>query len=785
MMRFAEPDWKRHLMQGMRPTRRTAQRYCLLALLLFPRLTFGDDKGPRLPWLERILPLGGRAGMEVSVSLAGDMLSNSQGLEFDCADLSFQLRKASAGQIEGVIRIAAGAAPGPHLFRAKTSDGFTNALMFTVGQLPSFDEEEPNESIQKAQAVSLPCEIYGSMQKVDRDFYSFQVKAGERWTFEVRAAQYGSTFESQLYLRDGSGKELAFNDDRGDYDVNSMIEYTFAKSGTYYVHVDVFRNIRSWEFTKNCGYVLRISQLPRISHISELGGRAGAVATVHIAGVSFSQVERVFLSPTRRAEYFTLTVPWTLPVRFAEDSPVFATAPRVEPTIRQLSQNGIDVEFPVPRGPLGIWSMFVQTKDGISDPVFYEVSEAEEISEVEPNDIPKAGQKLRFDGKALVVDGQLQERNTSELVQDVDHYVIDAAKGVPLHLYTLAYQLLVPKIDTVLRLFSADGKLLAESDDLAAGRGFFMGSVDSNLYYLPEQDGELRISISDRLGRGGEGYHYRLHVRAEEPGFQLIVSPQFGLRSVSLSNFTAFSGGEANVVVSLIRMPPKSHPDDPAAKALAPPPGAVMEGEVRVWVEGLPPGITAPELRFRAGEIVEPGGDGVTMAIPERVLNLRVENSVAAGTYPFRVMGEVVGRERIRTEARALDTIGGLMGAYNYFHRPAAGTALSVVDHEAVTLELKEERIQIAQGGSVKFGLKGRLPQDKTQLPSVQVLNIPEGLNYEVNRGGNGDVTIELQASTQLPVKPISDVYLEAVVGHHRVSSRPFIISVLPKQEEH
>ena len=765
---------------------RRARQFLSLFMILLPAMGFGDDKGVRLPALERILPLGGRAGMEVSVSLAGDMLSNSQGLEFDCADLSFQLRKASPGQIEGVIRIAAGAAPGPHLFRAKTSDGFTNALMFTVGQLPSFDEEEPNESIQKAQAVSLPCEIYGSMQKVDRDFYSFQVKAGERWMFEVRAAQYGSTFESQLYLRDGSGKELAFNDDRGDYDVNSMIEYTFAKSGTYYVHVDVFRNIRSWEFTKNCGYVLRISQLPRISHISQLGGKAGTVARLHIAGTSFSQVENVFLSPTRRAEHFTLSVPWTLPVRFVEDYPVFATAPRVVSKITHASQNGVDVEFPVPGGPLGIWSMFVQTKDGISDPVFYEVSEAEGISEVEANDLPKASQKLRFDGKALVVDGQLQERNVSELIQDVDYYyVVDARKGVPLHAFTLAYQLLAPKIDTVLRLFSSDGKLLAESDDLAAGRGFFMGSVDSNLYYLPEQDGELRISVSDRLGRGGAGYKYRLHLREEEPGFHLIVSPQFGLRSVSLSNFTAFRGGEANLIVSLIRMPPKSHPDDPAAEALAPPPGAVMEGEVRVWVEGLPPGITAPELRFRASEIVEPGGDNVTMAIPERVLTLRIENTVAAGTYPFRVMGEVVGRERIRTEARALNAIGGLMGAYNYFHRPAAGTVLSVVEHEAVTLELKDERIQIAQGGSATIDLKSRLLRGESSRPSIQMLNLPDGLKYELNWDSSGDVSIRLQASTQLPVKPISDVYLEAALGHHRVSSRPFVISVKPKEEGH
>jgi hypothetical protein len=327
--------------------------------------------------------------------------------------------------------------------------------------------------------------------------------------------------------------------------------------------------------------------------------------------------------------------------------------------------------------------------------------------------------------------------------------------------------------------------LHAESDDLVAGRGFFMGSADSQLYYVPDQDAELRISVHDRLGRGGEDLRYRLHVRAEEPGFHLIVSPQFGLRSISLSNFTAVRGGEAKLLVSFIRMPPKTHPDDPAAKALAPPGGALMEGEVRVWLEGLPAGITAEELRFRADEMVEPGGDGVTMAVPERVLTVRVPESVAPGNYPFRMMGEVVGKERIRTEARAFETIGGLMGAYNYFHRPAAGTALTVVDHKVVTLELKQERVQIAQGGSAVIDLRDKLARLEGQTPSVRVLNIPEGLSYKPSCSDTGEVSIRLEASRQLPAKPIADVYVEAAHGPYKVSSRPFVVSVVPRQAGH
>ena len=77
--------------------RRLRQLYLLALSLWISGIGPGEAKdnlGVRLPSLERILPLGGRAGTEVSVSLLGDMLSNTEAVEFDCADLSFKLGKA-------------------------------------------------------------------------------------------------------------------------------------------------------------------------------------------------------------------------------------------------------------------------------------------------------------------------------------------------------------------------------------------------------------------------------------------------------------------------------------------------------------------------------------------------------------------------------------------------------------------------------------------------------------------------------------------------------------------
>ena len=745
----------------------------------------GNDKGVRLPNLEAILPMGGQVGREVEVALLGDMLSNAESVEFDCDDLTFQLAKADAGQIEGTIRIAENAPLGPHILRAKTKDGYTNALWFTVGQFEPIVEHEPNGFADKAQRVFPPCEVYGRMVKAERDFYSFQAKKGERWLIEVRAVQYGSMYESLLYLRDEKGKKLAFNDDRSDFDVNAMIDYTFQRSGTYFVEADLFRGPRAWLVTKNGGYVLRISKLPRVTHVSPLGGRAGTKVTVHLGGISLEETKRVFLSPARRAEYFSLTIPWTQPVRFVDDYSTASEIPQVEGKILRAAGNEVDVEFQLPKEPLGTWSLFLEGKTGFADPKLFELSGVPEINEVEPNDLRDSPQVLDIPAaEHLVLNAKLERRAVSEFSQDSDFYALDAKKGVPLRIYTIAYQLLAPQIDTVLSVFNSEGKLLAESDDLTGGRGFFVGSVDSNLYYIPEQDERIVILVSDRLGRGGPGYDYRLHVKVEEPGFHLIVSPQFGLRSEALSNFTVAQGGESNVVVSMIRMPPKSHPDDPGAAALAPPPGATMEGEVRVWVEGLPLGFTAEQHKFRADEIVEPGGDGVTAMVPERLLTIRVADSVPPGTYPFRVMGEVVGRERIRAIGRAMDTMGSFAQVFNFLHRPAAQTALTVVEPGVMTLELdvKDDEVDIAQGGSAAIKINN-LPTTGEPSPKVWLINVPEGLRAEVQSTRDAGLTLALVASEDLPLEPIEDAYLEVDLGNRIASTRPFTIVVFEKEK--
>ena len=80
--------------------------------------------------------------------------------------------------------------------------------------------------------------------------------------------------------------------------------------------------------------------------------------------------------------------------------------------------------------------------------------------------------------------------------------------------------------------------------------------------------------------------------------------------------------------------------------------------------------------------------------VPERLFTIRASDAVPLGTYPFRVVGEVVGNEEITAVGRAMDSMGGITELYNFPRRPVPQTAFTVIEPGAMTVELdaKEDK---------------------------------------------------------------------------------------------
>ena len=196
------------------------------------RITIGE-----LPFVTGIFPLGGQAGEKSSIALTGWNLSSK----------SFT-RENSANE-SGIVSI---------------SGKSFNAIPFAVDDLPEVFEREPNNSVETAQAVTLPVIVNGRVRTPgERSVFKFSGRAGQPIVAEIFARRLGSPLDSFLRLTDADGKQLAFNDDFEDkgsglntFHADSYLTATLPADGTYFIHVTDTQGQGGPEFA----YRLRISE---------------------------------------------------------------------------------------------------------------------------------------------------------------------------------------------------------------------------------------------------------------------------------------------------------------------------------------------------------------------------------------------------------------------------------------------------------------------------------------------------------------------------------------------
>ncbi len=145
------------------------------------------------------------------------------------------------------IKVDPTAKRGKHAFRLVTPRGVSNALEFVVGTQPVILEAgNDNDHAAQAQKLEIPSVIAGRMEELgDRDFYSFDVAAGQELTFHAVSNTTLNNYDSaQLTLyREGSSwfdserpRHLVFSQD-------SRLNYTFDTAGRYFVAVTSFQGV--------------------------------------------------------------------------------------------------------------------------------------------------------------------------------------------------------------------------------------------------------------------------------------------------------------------------------------------------------------------------------------------------------------------------------------------------------------------------------------------------------------------------------------------------------------
>jgi hypothetical protein len=181
------------------------------------RITAGE-----LPFITGIFPLGGPAGAQTIVKLAGWNLPADE-LTQDDRDL----------------------APGTYPLSAHTEKNVSNHLPFAVDTLPECFSRNANHSQATAQPLTLPIIVNGHIDQPGQwDVFRFEGRASDEIVAEVIARRLDSPLDSVLKLTDDAGKQLAFNDDYEDkgaglqtHYADSYLRVTLPSTGCYYLYL--------------------------------------------------------------------------------------------------------------------------------------------------------------------------------------------------------------------------------------------------------------------------------------------------------------------------------------------------------------------------------------------------------------------------------------------------------------------------------------------------------------------------------------------------------------------
>jgi hypothetical protein len=195
------------------------------------RLTVGE-----LPFVTDIFPLGGPAGEKTLIHLSGWNLPENE--------ISIDNRAA----LPGIVAL---------------TGNFFNSVPFAVDDLPEELAGSGNHLRETGQTVQLPVIINGRIgQPGEREVFKFRGHIGEKVVAEVVARRLDSPLDSFLQLTDGTGKQLAFNDDFEDkgsslntHQADSYLTAILPADGNYFVQLSDIQGQAGPEFA----YRLRIS----------------------------------------------------------------------------------------------------------------------------------------------------------------------------------------------------------------------------------------------------------------------------------------------------------------------------------------------------------------------------------------------------------------------------------------------------------------------------------------------------------------------------------------------
>ena len=211
-------------------------------------------------------------------------------------------------------------------------------LPLTVSTIPNALESEPNETADRPNEVSVPCNLHGMMNREDdRDFFSLELRKGQRLRITADTRNMGSAADLELKLRTPDGKIAKSIDDFGFED--AAFDFTAEADGRHLLEIV--------EVVGGGGpeYVYRIEikeRKPAIELVSEAGRLAIPQGTWQPAPIKLNRTDyagRVDLSLAGAPDGVRLRNP-TIPADATKWTGAIEVDPSVPPGVYSLRIEG-------------------------------------------------------------------------------------------------------------------------------------------------------------------------------------------------------------------------------------------------------------------------------------------------------------------------------------------------------------------------------------------------------------------------------------------------------------
>ncbi|MDB5340476.1 MAG: hypothetical protein JWN70_6095 [Planctomycetaceae bacterium] len=176
-----------------------------------PSVTFAQSVCLPAPRLLTTMPMGGKAGTQVEITITGEHLDDANQLAFSDPHITATRKLNAAGQPEPnkyLVTIAAHCPLGVHEARLMTRLGISSSRVFSVGNLPESVRTAPNTTL--ATAMELPVNSICNAVMTDKsvDHYVFQGRKGQRIIVDCATKGIDSKLDVVFIIADSMGRDL-------------------------------------------------------------------------------------------------------------------------------------------------------------------------------------------------------------------------------------------------------------------------------------------------------------------------------------------------------------------------------------------------------------------------------------------------------------------------------------------------------------------------------------------------------------------------------------------------